>query len=286
MASWFFIAVLSAIVFGIASYFFKINSHKNWPLLPFFIGVYSSGTLGFLINTYLEGNLNFTLPVIIWGMIVGIGSTFGNVLYMKALQFGPASLTSPIVNTNIVLIIVMSLFVFGETLGLLEIIGIILIILSLSFLPLDPNEKLTIKNRIWYAYAILATVLFFLRNGGLKITEEIFLPNTPILFVGYLLGFLWALFAHFFSKERKKIERSIKNKAYIFGLITGIFSYGGMQLYAVALQTGPASIISPIFATNSLIVAILSILFLKERLTRIQIITLLSVFVGIVLLRI
>ncbi|MBU8906164.1 hypothetical protein [Desertibacillus haloalkaliphilus] len=78
----------------------------------------------------------------------------------------------------------MSVFVYDERLGLFEYTGILLIIVAISILPLDPKEKLSIPNRIWYVYALVATILFFFRNGGLKVTEEMALPNTTILLVG------------------------------------------------------------------------------------------------------
>ncbi|MDQ0252731.1 putative membrane protein [Evansella vedderi] len=286
MSTWFVLAVASAVVFGISTFFFKINSFKNWPLLPFFGGVYGSGTLAFIVTANLEGVLYLTPMIILSGIVVGIGSTFGNLLLMRAFQHGPASLTSPIVNTNILLIVIMSVLFYGERLGILEYIGILLIIVAISILPLDPQEKLSIPNRIWYVYALVATVLFFLRNGGLKVTEEMALPNTTILMVGYFVGAVWSVYAYLMSKETKMEEGAKQGKGFALGLVTGLFSYGGMQLYAVALQTGPASIISPIFATNSLVVALLSILYLKEKLTLMQTTTLVGVFVGIVLLRV
>src|SRR5690606_41286269 len=44
-------------------------------------------------------------------------SAAGNLLFMKALDQGPASLTSPLVNTNILVIILFSVIVYGERLS-------------------------------------------------------------------------------------------------------------------------------------------------------------------------
>ena len=46
----------------------------------------------------------------------------------------------------------------------------------------------------------------------------------------------------------------------VWGLGVVFFSFAGMQLDAIALDHGPASIIAPIFSTNSLAVAFLSYL--------------------------
>jgi uncharacterized membrane protein len=72
----------------------------------------------------------------------------------------------------------------------------------------------------------------------------------------------------------------------IWGLGAGFFSFAGMQLYAIALDHGPASIIAPIFSTNSLVVALLSILVFRERLSLIQSVSLILLFAGLILIRI
>jgi uncharacterized membrane protein len=58
-----------------------------------------------------------------------------------------------------------------------------------------------------------------------------------------------------------------------------------MQIYATALNSGPASIIAPIFATNSLVVALLSILIYQERLSLVQTCSLIMLFLGLILIR-
>jgi len=137
----------------------------------------------------------------------------------------------------------------------------------------------------WYGWVILATILFFLRNGGLKITEEMNLPNTPILFISYLFGLL--CFSMGIIQNRFASFRSSNTKVGLYwGLLSGIFSFAGLQLYAHSLIEGPASIVAPIFSTNSLIVAILSILIYQERLSGIQTVCLILLFSGLISIRI
>ena len=70
-----------------------------------------------------------------------------------------------------------------------------------------------------------------------------------------------------------------------WGLLAGCCSYGGLQLYAMALEIGPANIIAPIFAANSLVIALGAIVFFRETLTRLQIAAVLLLFIGLVLVR-
>lgn len=285
---WFLMALISALLFGGAGFFMKYGQAKNGSVAHLLLGLYVSGTLGFFILALVQGSLSIHWLILIAGIIIGLGSTLGNVLFMKALACGPASLTSPLTNSNIVLVVIMSLIFYGETLSFMEITAIILLIVSVSLLPIDPQESLSITNRIWYFYVGVSIFLFFLRNGGLKITEELSLNSTVVLFYAYLLGIIWSLGQVYYQKKQQKNtqEQASVRIGWYSGLIAGLFSFSGMQLYSYALESGPASIVSPIFALNSLVVAILSIMFFKERLSRLQQIALLGTFLGIVLLRI
>jgi len=230
--------------------------------------------------------------LLIAGFVIGLGSAAGNLLFMKALDHGPASLTSPLVNINILLIIVFSMIVYGERLSGTESVGVILLILAVSLIPFDPDEELKIKSVRWYVLVLTATLLFTLRNGGLKVTEEMALSGTLVLFYGYLLGLVWfsaEWWLHVWNGAQEKApvdNRKAMITGLLWGSLAGIFSFVGMQLYAVALIDGPASIVAPLFATNSLVVALLSILFYRERLSRLQTLSLILLIAGLILVRI
>ncbi len=70
-----------------------------------------------------------------------------------------------------------------------------------------------------------------------------------------------------------------------WGIGTGIFSYGGMQLYAIAIAYGNVNVVAPVFATNSLIIVIGSMLFFGERLRRMQWMALGLIVLGLVWIR-
>lgn len=282
---WALFAIISSITFGLSAFLMKYNSFKHWSLHDLLFGMYVTGFLGFLIVTLMTGQLAFSLTILVASILLGIGSTFGNLMFMRALSYGPATLTSPLINISAVFIVIMSITVYGERLEVTNIIGIVLILLATGLLPFDPNEKLTIHNKVWYLFICLAALLFFIRNGGLKITEEMGLNNNNLLMYAYLFGAVWW---STYVLNKSKINNSHKERKYglYLGLFTGIFSFLGMHFYSAALLSGPASIVSPLFVTHTLIVALLSIVLLKEKLTKMQMIALIGVFIGILIVRI
>ncbi|SFX41225.1 Uncharacterized membrane protein [Thermoactinomyces sp. DSM 45891] len=281
---WILLSLFCSLAFGLAGFMMKVSSAKKGSHTTLLFGLYVTGTLGFLGYLLVTGEWD-TSPIV-WtaGLIIGFGSIAGNILFMKALDWGPASLTSPIINSNILFIVIMSVLFYNESLSLTESIGVSLLVLAIFIIPIDPNENLRIRNKTWYLYVFVAMVLFFLRTGGLKITEELDRSNSMILFISYLMGVIWFAIDSFYKRGNLGSTRAIK-VGWIWGLSSGIFSFAGMQAYTLALQDGPASIVSPIFATNSLVVALLSILVYKERLSPFQKLALVLLVIGLVIIR-
>ncbi|NOU89873.1 EamA family transporter [Paenibacillus sp. LMG 31460] len=293
---WFIAAVGSAVLFGLTGFFMKVSQMRQGSTPHLLLGLYLTGTLGFAVNSLWEGSL-FLDDWRVWlaGIIIGVGSGWGNVVFMKALDNGPASLTAPLMNLNILLVILMSVTIYGERLHSTEASGIVLLIASAVLVSIKLKEPLTIKEKKWFALVALGGLLFFFRNGGLKVTAELELANTPILFISYLLSAFWfaiAAVSHT-KKQQKPVQQGLittydalpSRTGLLWGLLSGCFSYGGLQLYSVALQMGPGSIVAPIFSTYGLVVVVGSVLVYKERLTLLQTIALFLLFAGLILVK-
>lgn len=275
---WLPIAFLSALVFGFSGFMMKVGCEKehDYPILLF--GMYITGTALFALSLLYQQHWGLSLLVVASSVIIGIGSSAGNSYMIRALSVGPATLTSPLINLNVVLVIMMSMFIFNEQIKPNEMLALLLFIISCGLLSLDPRESLGIKDNKWFYFIFLAIIFTFLRNGGLKITQEIGLNNTLILFYAYLFS-LVVFAAKFMPKGKLTLNPKHKQGLFI-GAIAGIFSYGGLELYAYALQTGPASIVATIFSLRSLVMVIMAMLIYKEGLTYYQKMSLLVLFIG------
>ncbi|PTX64244.1 putative membrane protein [Melghirimyces profundicolus] len=282
---WFVWALISFVTFGMSGFLMKTSSVQKGSMIHTLWGIYLSGTLGFALWTFLTGSFRFDLPVLLGGLAVGLGSAAGNWLFMMALARGPASLTSPLVNTNILLIIAFSVAFYGERLSPTEWTGVTLLILAVFLIPIDPDETLAIRDRIWYGLVTAATIAFTFRNGGLKVTDERGMAGEIVLMYGYLFSLLWMSVELWRKRSSRETAEAVRT-GLRWGITAGFFSFIGMQFYAIALIDGPASIVAPVFAANSLVVALLSILFFKERLSRLQTIALILLIAGLILSRI
>lgn len=323
MTMWFAAAISSAALFGLAGWWMKVSQMQGGSSAYLFLGLYMSGTIGFGVNGLIEQSLHalWNDPRV-WfaGLLIGTGSALGNALFMKALACGPASLTSPLTNMNIILVVGLGTLVYGEALTAFESFGVALLLAAVLLISIkSASGSQTRIGARWHLYVGLSIVLFAVRNGGLKVTDELGMDGTPVLFAAYLLSF--AGFAWIIVRERRGVRaiggirssgssgvgvgataagantiqgqgsggsKARINKAPIglkWGLVAGLFSYAGLQLYSVALQSGEASIAGPIFAANSIVVALGSILLYGERLNRLQWSAFLLTFAGLILIR-
>jgi uncharacterized membrane protein len=189
-------------------------------------------------------------------------------------------------NLNILIVIVMSTAFYHEPIGFFEVVGILLLLVAVVLVSIR-KEPLTIKEKKWFYLIAFAIFLFTFRSGGLKVTEESGLNNTQVLFFAYLFSTFWFWLILLVSSGRKAKEEQASSKrvGLSWGLLCGLFSYGGLELYAYALEIGKASIIAPIFATNSLVVAVGSVIMYKERLKTLQAIALVFLFIGLVFIK-
>ncbi|WP_258202372.1 DMT family transporter [Paenibacillus endoradicis] len=281
---WLFLSILSAIVFGTAGWWMKVSQMKRGSVNTLLLALYIVGALGFGVNSLIEGSYMQLLDLPIWiaGLIIGLGSALGNLYFMRALDTGPASLTSPLTNMNIVLVVLLGTLVYGELLGTLQIFSIILLIFA-TILISQKQETKSITSSWWYGFIVLAIIMFTIRNGGLKVTEELGYESAPVLFVAYFMAIFFYLKPVLNDRSTSSVSKKI---GWRYGAATGLLSYGGLQLYAVALQYGQANLVAPIFATNGLIVTILSIIIYKERLSRIQWVAFASLLLGLICIRI
>ncbi|SFE53672.1 EamA-like transporter family protein [Paenibacillus algorifonticola] len=282
---WLTVAISSAILFGLAGWWMKRSQMSGGTTSALLLGLYASGTFGFGVHAAFEGSLASLADYRIWvaGAIIGAGSAIGNAVFMKALDYGPASLTSPLTNMNIMLVVALGTLVYKEPLHLTQACGILLLLLSVVLISYKKQIQAVPAQRQWFLYVGAAVIFFTFRNGGLKVTEGWGFASAPILFVGYLLSFLW------FALQSKEKNGSTRKSAYrtglLYGLLAGLFSYAGLQLYATALATGPANLAAPIFATNSLVVAAGAILIYKEKLNAAQWAAFACMMIGLVVIR-
>lgn len=285
---WLGLALLSMLCFGLSGFCLKWVVQRRGDSHAFFIALYAIGALVFFVKLCAQASpvsavmASFAENGLLLAAlaVVTLGSALGNQAVAKAYQHGPASLTAPLVNTNVVLVVLMSIVVFGEQLGVLQIAAIAALLIAVSVLGMRSRNQGMRLSKAWWLWVLLAIVFVFSREGGLKIAQSLHANLPFILFCAYAAATVYfiGLYSH-----RHGFAVVLQHRSSIAaGGIAGVFSALGLMALTTAMMSGPASIVVPIFSMRSVVVIALSVLFFKERLSIWQWLALSTVLLALI----
>jgi drug/metabolite transporter (DMT)-like permease len=277
---WIGAAFLTTVSFGTNNTIFKWSTGNGLSKVHiqfFFYFVAFLLTLGYAV---VIGPLNLNVMTILLGSLIGILNANGNIQMSKAFEKGPASLTSPIIGTNVFLPILSAAIIFHEHITILQWIGIVIMLGSAVIIQYAPNSNSSINYFPWVFRVILAIISFGVLGILMKTTSYLHIDSLNTLIAMYGGGSIYLAVCSIFGKEKwKRTEVSV-------GTVVGLISVIGYSSYFYALETGTASIVFPIVSLNCLVVVFAGYLFFKERLKLYQIIGVFSALLGIIFTKI
>src|SRR3989338_2303605 len=106
----------------------------------------------------------------------------------------------------------------------------------------------------------------------------------PFLLVG-IAGFLGGLGAFFFKKASSSFSLTIKGILQNKYLLGGCISYGlSIVFFVPALRQGELSVLYPLVATSYVLAALFSSYFLKEKMTKLKLVSIALIILGVAFL--
>jgi len=278
---WFLYGLMATVMFGIQSFLYKSsivkNCNKFLVMLIFLLTVEIFSLVMFIFKAVSFFNLVLT---IVLGLLFATAfylKTYGQI---KALEFLPTNKVFPITSSSTVLTIILSLFLFNESLGILQIIGIIVVMLAINLIHKDSKKKKDyLKKRLGFIIAFLAII----PGVGMEIINKYAAINTDLSFfilITYMFAVMIGL-ASYGGNHQGKLKESIK-----LGILIGIVNFVGYVCLLSALKTGPLSVISPMTSCYVIITVVLSWLVYKEEMKWYQFGMVLLVILGVILLKV
>jgi drug/metabolite transporter (DMT)-like permease len=281
-----FYGLLSMASWGIADFLAAKSSRK----IGFALTLLWSQIFGFFIisiyflTNFQLFNLSDVPKFLLILAIAGILNMIAGLAYFKGLKEGKVSLVSPIGASFALIIVILSILFFKETLTANQIIGIILIILGLPLLSINIKKISGVKkiDTLVGAKEGLVAMLgwgfsLFLIIPAIKVLNW-FLP----IFIFRFFTLLFLLSYVFFGKQSFKISFPITSLALplLIGLLDVIAFFG----YSFGIKGEYASIVAPIVASFPLITVILARVFFKEKIVLNQALGIISVITGLILI--
>lgn len=282
---WIIYALASSIFSGLtsilASYSSKLNKVDSILITTIrtFIILILSFVATILFGKFIQIT-TLSLKTIIFLILSGVSTTLLWIFYFKALDTGDVSKVTPIDKTSIVLTLILSMIFLHEKITIIKIISILFILIGTL---LTVNKKTTNeKDNKWILYSILTAIF----TSTTTIISKIGLNDIDSVLATFIRTVIVFIILMFIVIVKKKYIylKDISKKSMKYVIYSGITNTLSWLFYFAALKEGETSIVFTIEKLSIVVTIILSVMFLKEKLNKKQIIGIVIIVIATSLL--
>ena len=255
----------------------QIGSFKSlfWSQLAGLISI-------FLLAIVFKSSVNVPVLVIILSLIAAILYSAGYLFFFKGFEIGNVSIIAATMNLWAVFTMLFAFMFMGQRLSALQTLGVLMIIFGATLASLNWSE---IRNqRFQLSAGVKEAVFGAFFFGVFWNVSEIISEKVGWLLTTLFVKFGIILFLLIFSllvKQEIGLKKTSTKTKYII-LLMGVIEAGAVALVNYGLTIGDAILITPIASALSIVTISLAIIFLKDKVTKIQGLGIVTAIVGII----
>ncbi len=287
---WLLYALLTFFLWGIADLFYKKGNIDNDKYSHLKTGIMVGLVMGIhAIIYYFVKGVKFDILSMIKYLPVSLCYIVSMIIGYKGLKYINLSIASPIQNTSGLITSLLLVIIFKVKLSLWEIIALVIMAIGVIMLSIIENKKdIKVALKKITVAAIIFPLLYCLIDGAGTFLDSIYLDMKEIIdedmaLISYeLTFFIYGIISYIYLKIKKEniIIKNEKNR-----LSAAIFETMGQFTYVFAISSHSV-ITAPIVACYSALSVLLSRIFLKEKITKLQYFALFLIFSSIIALAI
>ena len=275
-------AVLNSVLLAVANVLLKKSFKDFSPAVSFF----TFSLFALVLWSLLGLKLGISFENIVLGFFVGgISAVFGQLIYIYVLSKGELSITATILSTFSIFTILFSMLFNNERLDGLSLLFILLAITGTVIVSLPEREQFK-KKDLQNIHAISWAVFGAFCIGVADTITKAYITHTSVgsfLFYTSIAQFIISFIYLKLQKEKlNQFKLIIDNtKDYLYPLLGSMLIAVSTMCLFLAFNYTLASIASPISATYPAITVVLALIFLKEKLSRKNMVGVLLVLIAI-----
>ena len=287
---WMVYAILTFFLWGIADLFYKKGNIDKDKYTHLKTGIMVGLVMGIhAIIYYFVKDIKFDVISMLKYLPISICYIASMIIGYKGLKYINLSISSPIQNSSGLITSLLLVLIFHVKLSIYEILCLIIMAIGVIMLSVIENKK-DIKvalKRITIA-AILFPLLYCVIDGLGTFLDSVYLDHLEIIDEDMALlsyeftFFIYGLISYIYLKAKKV---KIKLKEEKTRLSAAIFETLGQFTYVFAISSHSV-ITAPIVACYSALSVLLSRIFLKEKISKLQYLALFLIFFSIIMLAI
>lgn len=279
-----------SILSGIAGMF-------GWGIYDFLGGVFAkqfgsfksffwsqlAGLLSILLLAFIfTKNINITILAILLSPVAAMVYSAGYLFFFKGFEIGNLSIVAATMNLWAVFTMLFAFSFMEQRLSTIQTVGVLLIISGVTLASVNwgdiQNQRFQLSSGV--KEAILGAFFFgIFWNISEIISEKVGWLLTTLLVKFGIIVFL--LIFSFIAKREVTLTTTSTKTKYII-LLMGIVEAGAVAIVNFGLTIGDAILITPIASALSIVTITLAIIFLKDKITKIQGVGIATAIVGII----
>lgn len=284
---------MPAIIFALISYFAWGTGDIFGTIATRKLGSYSTTFWSYIFRVFifalyipfawpLLSNLNLSLITLNIGL--GIFLLVGFIAFNEALRIENAPLVGTIAASFASVVFILSIIFLGETISSQQFVSILIIFLGLILSTVSfkdfKNKNVFLSRGVLFAF--IAMICWGIYFTFIKI---------PVQQIGWFwpnyISFLLFPLVYLVAKVRKtKINQPNYKNAFLPLLLTVLLTGIAEFSFNFAISKGLTAIVAPIAGSYPTLFVVLAFLFFKDKITKQQIVGIITTLVGIVLLSI
>lgn len=282
----------------ILSILLGIGGMFGWGIYDFLGGVFSkqigsfkslfwsqlAGLISILLLAFaFKTEINIPVLAIVLSPVASIVYSAGYLFFFKGFEKGNVSIIAATMNLWAVFTMLFAFVFMGQRLTTTQTIGVFMIIAGATLASIDWGSIGSQKLRLSLGVkeAILGAFFFgIFWNISEIISEKIgWLLTTLLVKFGIVIFLL--IFSFVIKQEVGLLNSSTKTKYVI--LLMGIIEVGAVALVNYGLTIGDAILITPIASALSIVTITLAVIFLKDKISKLQGFGIVMAIVGIII---
>jgi drug/metabolite transporter (DMT)-like permease len=287
---WLVMAIVTLILWGIADLFYKKGNQKEEKYSHLKTGMLVGLVMGIHAIIYMiVKHLSFDLMAMLKYLPVSLCYIISMIIGYKGLKYINLSISSPIQNSSGLITSLLLVIIFKVKLSIWEVIALIVMAIGVVMLSVIENKKdIKVAFKKITVAAIMFPLLYCVIDGAGTFLDSIYLDMKEIIdedmaLIAYELTFFIYGVISFIYLKLKKVKIKVKDEKN--RLSAAIFETLGQFTYVFAI-TSHSVITAPIVACYSALSVLLSRIFLKEKISKLQYLALFLIFGSIIMLAI
>ncbi len=267
MTDWYLYSVAALLLLGTQRFLNKVAAEKKCSSSLTTAVFMGTVTLLSSVVLYLSAEMPANISALLVLSLVNSSSfALATIAHIEALRHLPAGITFPLTRLSLVVVVIASVFCFGESLSRSQWMGILLGLAVVAVLARELGAASWPTGDCRLGLLLVTACIFC--GAIAAITSKLAVISTSkaaFMTLSYLLGTGFSLAIN--KRWGKSRNDGRLNVAVIIGVFMGVLNFFGFYAFLTALETGPLSAIALITGMHFVVAIFLSLLYYRERLT-------------------